>query len=504
MPSDDLTSSISNWLKTRRAQFASHALQHGLPLTVTIPVPVAHLTENGMQGMSELQPHSPFAAAGPYHPMLFLAVSKPLIDDAGEQLAGALVEHVGDRVNYFFGFEPAILQQDLEHPDLIPKLKVPEAYPGDIAAQMPRWQPILYALVILRQCLLEYLASLSTLAKDNELVASQLARQMIRFVESDDVTYLGRIPLAALQIAGDRLAIADCSLCRLSPEELGYLLSRRQNVMYQPSRVASGLPRMMSPEILLQERIILEVRACHPKTSPFFPVAPRCQKLLLAFHLLGLEFAGAGFGAMLREPRWLWPTGQSSYPLLMPRRHPQSVTVVDENDLQSAISVADLIPDGAVNGPTSPMELSIRRVALAMARDEATESLVDYTVALEALFLGGTDVGEARRRFTLNGAVYVGTSSVERKRLYKELSDIYTARSVLVHGVSPTEPRAKKVLRNAPTIRDQACEIARSAIRKTLTTGWPKETDFVDALLDDPPQESSDQRRVKSKSPSGA
>ena len=493
LASGDLTSSISDWLKTRRAQFASRALQHGLPLTVTLPVPVADFIENGVQSTSEPRPHSLFAAAGSFHPMLFAAVTKPLIDEAGERLAGALVEQVGDRIKYACNFGPGYIQQDLEHPNLITKLTASETNPGDIAAHMLGWEPIFYALVILRQCLFEYLASLSTLGADNELVAQQLARDVIHFVQNDDVTYLGRVPLAGLQIEADRIEFDDCSLVRLSREELGYLFWRRQNVMYQPSRVAIGLPGTMSPDMWLQERIILEVRACQPKTSIFFSVAPRCQKLLLAFHFLGLDFAGAGFGAMLREPRWLWSSGQSFHPLLMPRRHPQPVTLLGENDLRSAISIADLIPDGAVDAPTSPKELSIRRVALAMARDEATESLVDYTVALEALFLGGTEMGEARRRFALNGAAYVGTSSQERKRLYDELYAIYGARSVLVHGVSPTERRAKKALSSVSTIRDQACGIARSAIRKALTTGWPQETDFVSALLDDAHKGSSDQ-----------
>jgi hypothetical protein len=143
------------------------------------------------------------------------------------------------------------------------------------------------------------------------------------------------------------------------------------------------------------------------------------------------------------------------------------------------------------------MELSIRRVALAMAREEPTESLVDYAVALEALFLGGTEMGEARRRFALNGAAYLGTSSLDRRRLYEELSAIYNARSVLVHGVSPTQGRAKKVLSRVPAIRDQACRIARLAIHQALTTGWPREADFVNALLDDPPQEASDQQSAQ-------
>jgi hypothetical protein len=305
MATDDLTTSISDWLKTRRAQIAFRVRQHGLPMTVTVLVPVADFTENGIRIASEPRPHSLFAAAGSFYPMLFAAASKPLIDDAGERLAGALVEHVGDRIKYLCNFGPVIVQQDLEHPSLITKVRVSEVTPRSDATDMLGWESIFYALLVLRQCLLEYLGSLSTLEADDEIVASQLAREVMHFVENDDVTYLGRIPLAGLKIEADRVESDDCSLCHLSRDELGYLFSRRQNGMYQPSRVASGLPGRMSPEMWLHERIVLEVRARHPKTELFFTVTTRCQKVLLAFDFLGLEFAGAGFGAMLREPRWL-------------------------------------------------------------------------------------------------------------------------------------------------------------------------------------------------------
>lgn len=487
MASNDLTTSISDWLKTRRAQLALRVQQQGLPLAVPVSVPVADFTENGMTSTNELRTQSLFADPGSFHQTLFADISKPLIDNAGERLASALVEQVGDRIKFSCYFRPNSLKQDLEHPELI----ISEAKPGNNSmADILEWEPIFYAVLILRQSLLEYLESLPTLEFDDEPNASRLAREVMDFVENDNVTYLGRIPLAGLEINADRVIIEDYSFHHLSREELGYLFWRRHNMMYQPSRVAYGLPGTMSPEMWQQERIVLEVRAYQPKTSPFISIVPQCQKLLLAFHIIGLEFAGAGFGAMLCEPRWLRLYGQSFNPLLMPRHLLKPDTIIGEDDLKSAISIAKLIPDGAVNAPTTPFELSIRRVALAMARDEATESLIDYTVALEALFLGGNETGEARRRFALNGAVYLGTSTVDRKRLYDELKNIYLTRSHLVHGVNPKEKTAQKVFSNVSTTRDQAREIARSAIHKALTKGCPDDTYFINALLDDPPHES--------------
>jgi hypothetical protein len=208
--------------------------------------------------------------------------------------------------------------------------------------------------------------------------------------------------------------------------------------------------------------------------------------MLLALHLTGVEFAGAGFGAMLQEPRWMWSTtGQSAWPLLMPKGPTHSIETINEGDLRNAVALAASIPDGAVTNPTNSMELSLHRAAIAMSRPEPREAIVDYTVALEALFLGGSEVGEARRRFALNGAAYAGSTHSEKKRLYRELSNIYLARSTMVHGVDPATKQTKKVMADLPTIRDQACAIGRISLRKALANGWPDENTFLDLLLPD-------------------
>ncbi len=489
----ELVKSVAEWLKTRRAQLSARATQHGLPQSISLPVPVADFTEGGMQSTTEQREHSLFAANASFHPMLFIEVTKPFIDSAGEKLADSLAQQFGDRIKYASNYEPGILAQDLEHPELISNLPTPQFDPKEIASHMLAWEPLFYALMLLRHCLCEYLSALPSLAADNDLLAGRLANEVVTFAQDDEVTYLGRVPLAGLDVPASGVAVEDCSLVHLTRDELGHLFWRRQNIRFQPSRVASALPGSMSAETWMQERVVLEVRSRQPKTAVFYTMASRCQKLLLALHLFGIEFAGAGFGAMIREPLWLW-SGQSVQPLLMPKRPTQSLQTLCEQDIRAVLPIADGIPDGAVGAPTSPMELSIRRVALAMAREDPSEALVDYTVALEALLLGGTEMGEARRRFALNGAAFAGSSASDRKRLYNELSEIYSARSVLVHGVSPGEKRAKKVRDNISTIRDNACEIARASVRKALDSGWPKESDFIDSLLDDAsPQNSAQQ-----------
>ena len=474
----------------RRAHLARRATEQGLPLTVDLPVSVADFSGGGLLSTTEQRTHSLFAyVASVVEPTLYAAVAQPLIDTAGEDIATDLVEAYGNGLGYPCTYGPAVVQQELEHPDLITTLTLAGQVPGDLASGMLSWEPIFYGLLLLRQCLLEYLATIPSLGIDDPSLAERLADDLVRFAASNEMTCLARVPLAGLDIDGDLVEVEGCTLRRLGREEVGYLSSRRTSLLMFPfSRVASGLPGLFPTEFGLQERIALEVRVRQAKTTPFSTAALPCQKLLTALHLIGLDFAGAGFGAMLQEPRWaFWFSGQSGYPLLMPRHNPASLTVVGEPELRAALSVAARIPDGAVHSPTSSAELSIRRLGLAMSRTEPTEAIVDYTVALEALFLGSTEIGEATRRFALNGAAFAGKTMVERQRLYQELRDIYRSRSILVHGVNPRDKQAKRVWANAGSIRDQAREIARTSVRKALEFGWPTEETFLDALLDDAP-----------------
>lgn len=482
----DLVVRVSKWLKKRRADIAHKAAQQGLPMSVLVQVRVATFTDNGMQSTTEQRSQSLFSAIGSMvHPMTYAAIAKPFIDGAGERLATEMVQRFGEGVKYPCSFGPYIVQQDLEHPELITVLAGPELDQANRAAYMLGWETIFYTLMILRQCLHEYLALVPSLDADDEVLAQRLAHEAVAFASDEQVTHVGRIPLAGIDVESPGFEVGDCAFSHLSGDELGFLFERSRSQMFQHSRVALGLPGTMNAEAWLQERVVMEVRSRQPKKEAFYSLAPRCQKLLLALHLTGVEFAGAGFGAMLREPRWLWSSGQSFHPFLMPKRPPQSLVTITEDDVRAALPFAELIPDGAVSAPTSPMELSIRRFGLALARNEATEALVDYAVALEALFLGSTEMGEARRRFALNGAVYASEDHVERKRLYEELLNIYRARSVMVHGVSPSDPQAKKAHAGINSIRDQAREIALISLRKALSSGWPNEKTFLDALLDD-------------------
>lgn len=77
--------------------------------------------------------------------------------------------------------------------------------------------------------------------------------------------------------------------------------------------------------------------------------------------------------------------------------------------------------------------LPVRRWGLAFNRIGHEDRLIDYWIALEALFAPDSQQ-EIRFRASLRIAGFVGTDSDERRSIYKKMRDSYDLRSKLVHG----------------------------------------------------------------------
>lgn len=470
---------IVTWLMDRRAQLEARARAAGLPMAVMVSVPIGEVTDHGLTTRTEARPLSVFSFS-----TLSVRVGTPLLDDQGERLAAELVARYGDGIKFLCRYGPGNLRNDMEHPDLAEQPDVSLQF-NNLEQSMLAWTPMFYALILLRQCALEYVSHLASLDSDEGEVARRLATELLDFCADDAVTHLARVPLAGIDITEPEVASSDCVLKRLSGEELG-LLSSERHLPWTTTRTSRSLPATMAPWTHHIERIVLEVRQTGPKTQLYNP-AVYCQKVLLALHLMGVEYAGAGFGAMLEEPIWIQNTGRSVYPLLMPQLIVTSITTVNTELLANILDLVQGIPDEAVQGPTSPADLALRRICLGMSKLDAGDAVIDYAVALEALFLQSSDVSEARRRFALHGAVYTARTAAARRRAYDDLMEIYHARSMLVHGVDPTTRRAKDLPARLPWVRVRAAELVRLAVRRALHSRWPTEQDFTDALLDEAP-----------------
>lgn len=482
-----LRTSISDWLQARRADIARRSTAHGLPLSITEDLPVAeHVVSGGLTSHVEQRSASVYRQFS-WQFRGIPGITQPFIDGAGEALAQRVADVFGRGVVYFARSGPVVLREDLEHPAIIDAMLASEVSAPDPFAAMLAFDPLFYTLMVLRHCLAEYLAILPTLGADNVDVAERLAGEALGFLSSADATHIARIPLAGLDVDDAGIEADGITIRRMSREELGFVFSRR-GPFIDWSRTARAMPRAWHPEQSLMERVMLEVRERKPKTIPH-QAAVIAQRVLLALHATGFRFAGSGFGAMTEEPAWLHGGfGQSGYPLLMPKTHVEGITTVSRSQLAKVAEVARRIPDSAIVAAASPKDLCISRLAFAMSRVDPREALVDYTVALEALLLSGEDVGEARRRFALNGAAFIGSTKGERRDLYKKLLAIYQARSVLVHGVNPSDRRSRKVYSSIGQLRDDANRIACVAVVRALSERWPTDSDFVEDLLDDRPK----------------
>lgn len=489
-PHAELVAEVADWLRGRRTEICRRTETAGLPTTVNFNIPVAEPDGAGIASTDSQRSGTIFADSSNVRPLVLREVCSPLLDSQGENLAQRLAATFGDRLRFYSGIGPGAVIQDLEHPSLIPTEQRVAGVSGRLPERVPSSAPILYGLLLLRQCLVEYLGSLASLNTDDEGLVDQLASSLIRFSASEFSLHVGRVPLGGLDFDGDSISAGPCTIRRLNPEELGHLFWRRHQWFYQHSPIRIDLPNPVLSNVGLDERVVLEVCAWFPKREPG-TVAPACERLLLAMILNGWDFSGEGFGIVLEEPYWARRRSFGSYSLTMPRQSSgTSPMFVTAEHLSLALNLSELIPEPESGLPASASKIALQRFGLGVGREEPAQAIVDFVVALEALLLPGDETEGARRRFALNGAVYLGKTAAERRKLYNELLDIYQARSTLVHGTRAGSTSAKRIWTELASRRRETEELTKRMLRKAVTTDWTSEETFIHALLDDPSVDS--------------
>lgn len=121
------------------------------------------------------------------------------------------------------------------------------------------------------------------------------------------------------------------------------------------------------------------------------------------------------------------------------------------------------------------VELALRRLNAAMTRDDAADTILDATIALEIL-LGDGDGQAISYKLRMRAAALRGLTGtkVEMEAIRKDMTAIYTSRSAIVHGVNNKQSRNEDHQSNARL----AVETLRIVI-KALTT-HPR---FLDPLV---------------------
>jgi hypothetical protein len=120
------------------------------------------------------------------------------------------------------------------------------------------------------------------------------------------------------------------------------------------------------------------------------------------------------------------------------------------------------------------LAVALRRFNQAYQRDRPDDRLIDYWIALEALFLPGIS-DELSFRASLRIAYYLTTSPDERQGIFDKMRLSYDTRSRIVHGEPPKA--------DAGEVASDTEEILRRALRAEVTNLGSLDVERLDAAI---------------------
>ncbi len=295
------------------------------------------------------------------------------------------------------------------------------------------------------------------------------ADSLLAFIAGDTIASHEDVALEGLDVEA-AITVRDVVLRPLTSEELGAL--HGGELIWEMTR-----PRRLPAYGM--ERVMLDVTEARPKDVQR-RVTTRLSRIILGLQLLGLEPAGAG---VLQQRDMPVSSGTLSLPLVLPR-HAANATVCTPESLGRAVDFADRIP-ATIDDPRAPHEVALHRFQQGCADRTATDAIVDFVVALEAVLLpreSSGDIrfqGELRFRFGLHGARLLGrdADALGRKHVRKELTEIYDTRSTIVHGGSLDAARVVE-------LRPVARRLAADVLTRGLESGWPTSSTFAELVLE--------------------
>jgi hypothetical protein len=169
-----------------------------------------------------------------------------------------------------------------------------------------------------------------------------------------------------------------------------------------------------------------------------------------------------------------------SGPLNLPR-HAGSLRRLTADGLREVVATAhQLEMRHNIHQPTSTQDLALHRFAAGVARGDAADAVLDFTIALEGLLLPydeDTRRSELAYRFRLHGAHYISDSPGERRDIFNQLRAVYDLRSRLVHGGDYPAPVQIR------DIRIVAHDLARRGLLRAVREGFPKAEAFNKMML---------------------
>lgn len=332
---------------------------------------------------------------------------------------------------------------------------------------------------IIIPAIVEYLRDLDSLAAADSAKAARIADDALYLAASTKLEAVSYLPVYGINTQADPLVSGDISVRALTPLERGAIWSQSSVSVPEPWDVIYSA-RLTT---LIPSHII-EVKTTSPRME-YPQTGTHYQAVLCAFYLHGYPLAGRGMMTSSAAPAWTG-FGRIGTPIQLPSLQ-RGRKDLDQEQLNEVWRTLTKLRNYNFGQPLSPRDLSLHRFVLGSGRESATDSLLDFTIALECLFLPydpSTRQGELAYRFRLHGAHYIATSKSERREVWKQLRDLYDTRSRLVHGAE--YPTTEEVATKVATARN----LAEQALLKAVRSHFPRVEEFNAMILGETSQRS--------------
>jgi hypothetical protein len=318
---------------------------------------------------------------------------------------------------------------------------------------------------LLLPALLEHLKRLPNVRAVSKKAAQSFAADVLQVATAADLEYLLSIPLAGITTKS-RIASAqgDAILRRLTKIEEGSLLSDWGIIT--DNFIPPALP-LVSLDII--------VRTDRQAQNP--DVRETISKWLCGLFLAG--YNPAGYRARLQShPNWRM-AGVSHIPVTLPLQPPGSSGMTTTRFRKVLETVQQLAPY-TISDPRSEHDLALHRYQSGVARTNHVDGILDFAIALESLLLPYDE--DARRgdltyRFRIHGGYFLAKTKSERTQVARQLTDLYSLRSRLVHGGH--YPTPADIDSGWITAKD----LARRGLYRAITERFPSAATFRTMIL---------------------
>lgn len=318
---------------------------------------------------------------------------------------------------------------------------------------------------LLLPALYEGLRRVPRLQRITDATARSFAADVLRVATANDIQYLVTIPIAGIKIASRIGAAGGTTVFR-------HLTTAEQGDLVTDWGIASNNFGFITlPLVALEFPISTERNAQNPDPRETI------SKWLCALLLSGYD--AASYRAKVQaHPSWLMPFSMN-VPVTFPSQT-STWSNLTSSKFGSLLGEVGRLGRYSISDPKSEHDLALHRFCSGTARTNHVDGILDFVIALESLLLPyGEDArrGDLGYRFRLHGAHYLSKRRSERPAIARQLTDLYSLRSRLVHGGK--YPSSAEI--NSGW--EAAKHLARLGLHRAVMEGFPSAVQFKAMLL---------------------